>query len=390
MYPRKMTHASFVMSCQIRVLSTVVMCLFLFMPEEAAWGWARHDVLTQLILEEPPEWVRGYRQVKVNENRYHIGSLNPKFELVYHAPAHRRHPFLPADFVSYCRYPDRKYGFRGVPIGGEVSGSRVLIDFSDEPDWGMDEEVEEGSEAEFMGGSQGYRHMYYPSGTFHLPRPFFPQGKAPERAELFYQYAREAFGNGDPYWGLRFLARAIHYLEDLANPFHTVQISTRFLVKDNLYEGTVQAVKNYHFAYEDYVAYLLVQALRGEDRKEMLVAIRKAKPKKILGTRGAAKELALFSHREGACLLELSASFFGKEFLSGEPVYLDPEKVRELEESPIRDEVLRVTSRMLIEMSSVVKGFLEMAGRELDLGNTGIERGKWDGGIGPDGGMIGF
>lgn len=352
------------------------MILLLFFPEGAAWGWARHNVLTQLVLEEPPEWIRGHRQVKVTESGYHIGSLNPKFELVYFAPDQSRYPFLPADFVSYCRHSGRKYGFRGVPIGNEVSGPRILIDFSDEPDWEMDDGVEKGLVAEFMGGSQGYRHMHYPAGTFHLPHPFLPQGKAPERAELFYQYAREAFGNGDPYWGLRFLARAVHYLEDLANPFHTVQISAKFLVKENLYKGTIQAAKNYHFAYEDYVAYVLIQALRGKNHKEMLAAIREAKPKEITSTRDAAKSLALFSHREGSCLLELSASFFGEEFLSEKPVYLNPEKIKELEENPIRDEVLQITSRMLVEMSSVVKGFLEMAGREITFGKTRNQRGK--------------
>ena len=361
----------------VRIPGIMLVLLFiLFSHPEGAWGWARHNVLSQLILEDPPEWIRAHRQITVTENTYRVGSINPKFELRYHAPVDSRYPFLPVGFVSCCRYPDRKYGFRGVPVGKSVSAVRVLIDFSDEPDWGMDDGVEEGPVVEFMGGSQGYRHMYYPAGTFHLPYLFLPQGEAPARAELFYQFAREAFSKGDVYWGFRFLARGMHYIEDLANPFHTVQISSRFLVKKSLYEGTVQSVKNYHFAYEDYVAHVLVQALRGKGRQEILASIREAETREITDTREAARELARFSNREGARLLELSASFFGKGFLSEKPVFLDPERVKKLEESLTRDEVLRMTSRMLIEMSAVVKGFLEMAGRELASGDIRKNGGK--------------
>ena len=330
------------------------------------FGWDRHNLLTQIILKNPPDWVRIFRQVKVNKSTYEIQSLNPKFKLIYTIPEKSRYPSLPSEFVSYARNSDQKYGFQGAPVGATISALQILVDFADEPDWDMDTNVETGQAVDFMGGSQGFRHMYYPAGTFHIPNPFMPQGKAPERAELFYEYAREAFSQGDYYWGFRFLARAVHYLEDLANPFHTVQISTKFIMKDDFFQGTVQATKNYHFAYEDYVAYLMTQAERGEKSCAGLTrAMINAPARKVTNSRTAAQDLAGFSNREGARLLDLSFDFFGEAFRSNQKHYLDAGKVKELNRKPEKEEIMVITEKMLAEMSAVVKGFLEMAGKEL-------------------------
>jgi len=346
---------------------SVFLALFLvFGRGDNLFGWARHNLLTQIILENPPEWVKDFGQVKVNKSTYEIGSLNPKFKLIYTIPDKSRYPSLPPGFVSYARNPDRKYGFQGAPAGAAVSALQILVDFADEPDWDMDTDIETGQVVNFMGGSQGYRHMYYPAGTFHIPNPFMPQGKAPERAELFYEYAREAFSGGDYYWGFRFLARAIHYLEDLANPFHTVQLSTKFMMKEDFFQGTIQTTKNFHFAYEDYVAFLVIQAKQGEKSYAGLTrAMIKAPARKMENSRTAAQDLAGFSNREGARLLDLSFDFFGEEFRSNQKRYLDAGKVRKLDQRPEKEEIMVITEKMLAEMSAVVRGFLEMAGKEL-------------------------
>jgi hypothetical protein len=346
--------------------------LFFLGGEGNLFGWARHNLLTRIILENPPAWIKDFGPVKVNKSIYEITSLNPKFNLIYTIPEKSKYPSLPTEFVSYARNPDRKYGFQGAPAGATVSALQILADFADEPDWDMDTDVETGQAADFMGGSQGYRHMYYPAGTFHIPHPFMPQGKAPERVELFYEYAREAFSRGDYYWGFRFLARAIHYLEDLANPFHTVQLSTKFIMKDDFYQGTVQTTKNYHFAYEDYVAHITAQAERGDrNYSGIILAITKAPAREVKNSRTAAQDLAGFSNREGAGLLDLSFDFFGEEFRSNQKRYLDAGKVKKLDKRPEKEKVLAITEKMLAEMSSVVKGFLDMAGKELVPGTDG-------------------
>lgn len=141
----------------------------------------------------------------------------------------------------------------------------------------------------WMGGSkgptsQGFRHMYFggwqlwhPIHTFQIP--FHAMGLAPERASLMAYKARELVHSGDPIrmvWGFRVLGWAIHYVQDLTQPFHSTQIpSTRMvpwyaLLKwppqkgfDELVHETTRTMSNYHYAYEQYTL-LRVKAL-GEE-----------------------------------------------------------------------------------------------------------------------------
>ncbi len=65
-----------------------------------------------------------------------------------------------------------------------------------------------------IGNSQGVRHMRYKIGilkAFEADKSFL----------YFVNMSKQAFENGDEYWGgYRFLARAIHFIEDLSQPYH--------------------------------------------------------------------------------------------------------------------------------------------------------------------------
>jgi hypothetical protein len=137
-------------------------------------------------------------------------------------------------------------------------------------------------------------------------------------------------------------------------------------MKEDFFQGTIQTTKNFHFAYEDYVAFLVIQAKQGEKSYAGLTrAMIKAPARKMENSRTAAQDLAGFSNREGARLLDLSFDFFGEEFRSNQKRYLDAGKVRKLDQRPEKEEIMVITEKMLAEMSAVVRGFLEMAGKEL-------------------------
>ena len=173
----------------------------------------------------------------------------------------------------------------GEDDGSAVSLLDVLAEYSDEPDWGMDREIfgqypelwrEEYSR---MGGkvgtpSQAFRHMYWqefswrmPLRTLKSPILFSPMGLAPERATLFIVLSRQARLAGHPYWAARFVANALHYLEDLAQPFHASQTPTkRFLWmplfdrdRGSGFENYVLQVQNiiayYHYSFENYIGH---------------------------------------------------------------------------------------------------------------------------------------
>jgi len=173
----------------------------------------------------------------------------------------------------------------GERTGAEVSILDVLSVYSDEPDWGMDKEIFGQypdlwrDEYSRMGGregtpSQAFRHMYWPAFSWRMPlgtlkspvtKLFSPMGLAPDRAALFIELSRKARAAGHLYWSARFVANALHYLEDVAQPFHASQTPTkRFLWmplfdrdRGNGFENYVLQVQNiiayYHYSFENYI-----------------------------------------------------------------------------------------------------------------------------------------
>ena len=172
-----------------------------------------------------------------------------------------------------------------------TSGREILLSEAvDDPDNGMDQNLPDSADPagdrKWMGGatgptSQGFRHMYFggwsvraPVATFQVP--VREMGQSPERVEKLAQVAREFFARGDAAWGYRVLAWATHFIQDLAQPFHSVQIPNLKLVPwyalltwppsrafVELVAETTRSISNYHFAYEGYTLYRLGQREKG-------------------------------------------------------------------------------------------------------------------------------
>ncbi len=162
-----------------------------------------------------------------------------------------------------------------------ASGFSILAHhFIDEPDFGMDQNLPDSADPSddrpWMGGktgvpSQGFRHMYFggikifhPLRTFQIPPR--PLGQAPQRVDLMAREARKLMQAGQYALGYRTLAWALHYTQDLAQPYHATQIPNLELVPwpalfewppslgfKNLVRETTRAMTNYHWAFESYV-----------------------------------------------------------------------------------------------------------------------------------------
>jgi hypothetical protein len=156
-----------------------------------------------------------------------------------------------------------------------VTVHSILSTFSDEPDWGMDLNLWKNEEYGF--GKQPYGK---PEGTssqapFHITYwhenyiiqktvPQLTQGMSLERIELFARLSKLAKKTGHEYWAYRFAAWAIHYIEDLCQPYHSNAIPfanwtyyVAFILsphKQQIKEKATQLIANRHFAYEDFVA----------------------------------------------------------------------------------------------------------------------------------------
>lgn len=128
--------------------------------------------------------------------------------------------------------------FEVLQNGGSTSVMETVMTASDEPDYGLDFGLFEdnGTElgAAYGFGPQPYGNpalVYGSQAPFHMsfPRedplvkaaaPFVTKGQAAYRILQFENLARFAFAAGHDYWGWRFAGWALHYLQDLAYPYH--------------------------------------------------------------------------------------------------------------------------------------------------------------------------
>lgn len=164
--------------------------------------------------------------------------------------------------------------FRAAPANMAIH--RVLATYSDEPDWGMDHSL-------FVFKEYGYGEQPYgkPKGEsskapFHMQfmhenflvgmfASEILEGMVLDRIELFSRLSALALATGHDYWGWRFAAWALHYIQDIAQPYHAKAVPhaggwyyTKFILlfwkQGQIKKETTQLVANRHFAYEDFVA----------------------------------------------------------------------------------------------------------------------------------------
>jgi hypothetical protein len=109
--------------------------------------------------------------------------------------------------------------------------SEVFATFSDEPDWGMDQELYAIESYSYGHAPFGIETGLSSQAAFHMAflheNPLlawiFPDLRVSfleQRVRLFLELARLAMKKGAPYWGWRFAAWATHYLQDLTQPYH--------------------------------------------------------------------------------------------------------------------------------------------------------------------------
>lgn len=165
--------------------------------------------------------------------------------------------------------------------GKTMPARAVVATFSDEPDWQMDFKLWDIKEYGYgkmpYGGEKGeankaafhmlFRHENLVVRTFAGE---ILEGMVLDRIELFTRLSKLAFATGHRYWGFRFAAWAIHYLQDIGQPYHAKAVPygdwlyyLKFIVsfdKARIKKETSQLVKNRHFGYEEFVAYGLQQS----------------------------------------------------------------------------------------------------------------------------------
>ncbi|GIX41324.1 MAG: hypothetical protein KatS3mg129_1057 [Leptospiraceae bacterium] len=187
----------------------------------------------------------------------------------------------------YPYYKDVGFFFQFEDVKGKkVSLRSILVTFADEPDWIMDHHLWEIKEYGYGEQPYGEPEGESSKAPFHMlfmhepwivqvSAPYLLEGMTIERIVLFTKLAKFAKETGHEYWAHRFLAWAIHYYQDLAQPYHAKAVPeanfwyyTKYIFswdKKGFQQRTTQLLKNKHFIYEDFVSVYLEKSLTEPD-----------------------------------------------------------------------------------------------------------------------------
>ncbi len=313
------------------VLLVISLVFAVFIPRASAWN--SHGMTLYYCLGDI-SWLSDYSDITVTEYSY-------------------------SDVDTEPYNPDFKVQYLDGEIGEKTSAFKILTTYADEPDWDMDTNLNLSRFQMLTGGSQGYRHQYY--------RLFFIRlGVGPHRAQYWYDLAKAAYKKGDLYWTFRFLARSLHHVQDLTNPYHGVPAPAGIILKNAFKIGDfITTAANHHYNMEEY------QGLQIEIKSpDWLRTLLDAKPMD-LGEVKSVEWLAAYGASLGRPLVRklwpLEEKFFGKGLSSGSLWLFDKGSIGVSQPGTVQEEYDKVIFKPLERFSIFSKTLLEYAKSDLGL-----------------------
>lgn len=201
------------------------------------------------------------------------------------------------DTLSVSIFPDefKHNRFVRVDEGETVSALEVVSSGAEEPDFGIDINTWEDSPGDYgktygLGplpfgnpalpySTQAPFHMgfYHESGILYKAAPFIKRTFPLMRAHQFSTLSELAFKTGHPYWGWRFAGMALHYVQDLVQPYHSSLSPGSWTIKllginmlanigfPNRKNDMIILLSNRHFIIDSYQAQVVREAARNRN-----------------------------------------------------------------------------------------------------------------------------
>lgn len=188
----------------------------------------------------------------------------------------------------------------------------ILSSYVDEPDFGMDiglfEDSPNSKDGPLYGfgntpfgnprlefASQAPFHMgfYFESWLTYTFKPDIQRTYPLVRILQYRELSRFAFKAGHPYWGFRFAAWALHYVQDLTQPYHSSLVpgasdSKKVLAAllnmvhlNEAQDDLINEITNLHLAFEDYQFFRLTKALNENNKDDDLILALETDPKDV-------------------------------------------------------------------------------------------------------------
>ncbi|OAA29925.1 phospholipase [Kosmotoga arenicorallina S304] len=306
-----------------------------------AFAWSGHDALTYYIVSSMPDIadirvpITPYTYENIDNRIYNMEKANFSDYL-----GQRYNPWEDDDvFISVFPNP--------LPVDNIAPLWQIFSVYSYEPDLGMDQDLELNSSQKLTGGSQGWRHMEY--------RLLFMRfGEVSKSVEYFSDLSTEVWDMNDPYWAYRFMARAIHYLEDIGMPYHTFPAPTCELFKLIFnFDKWYVVFANYHYAYDFYGGYRLWTGY-----EPLVKAIKEAEPVKIKNPRKDALKLRRYARGKLSRVYYEMKELMGDDLESGNTDLATKEYFDELVATKDTSKLDELTIELLSKVASYVKGYI--------------------------------
>jgi hypothetical protein len=242
---------------------------FLLFMTSSAFAWDDHQEIMLRLMDSSRADQRTYLRQKI---KMPCPDAERKELLILGLSLHVDASRIPLFSEGHCK--------SGVSTSSIKIADMVASSIIDEPDQGMDQNLPESddlaNDRKWMGGSngptsQGFRHMFFkgvewrsPIKTFQIP--FGPVGQALERVKKMREVSDAYFARGDLFWGTRILLWELHYVQDLQQPFHVLQVPAFSLLPlkkifSSFVKASTHAIGNYHYAYEG----IALELVKGAD-----------------------------------------------------------------------------------------------------------------------------
>ena len=225
--------------------------------------------------------------IRINPTR----SYQPYRQLMSFEPKTAQETLIAVSELTFLQGTIASNDSRYVSLasGDFVSAAAVVSTASDEPDFGLDiglyadNGTEHGKRYGFGNqpfgnpnleyGSQAPFHMgfYHLDWLTSLAQPGLLQTYPLYRTELYRKLAILAFRTGHDYWGWRFMGWGLHYVGDLAQPYHAVPLpdtgilESLWIVATGKTGEALQLVSNRHGVIEAFQKAIVAQALVRQD-----------------------------------------------------------------------------------------------------------------------------
>ncbi len=319
-----------------RKLSGLLLVLLLFLIPFQTYAWSEHGLMTGYVLKDI-EWLKDYKNIVIT-------------------------PYTYADEDKSIYNPKFVIKFKEGNIGETTNAYTILSIYVDEPDWDMDTELKLSRFQFLTGDSQGYRHQRYVAFGGLLRA-----GVAHRRVSHFYNLSKLAFSKGDDYWGFRFLARTMHYIQDITQPQHTLPAPNRIVLKEIIdIKGFTIMCVNHHSNLEDYQGIQIINV--NPSYTEILIR------SDVIPVRNPYKTTLIAASRSRKLIGKLwdkSEIFFGKEISSKKLFTFDLERVKKGNFTPDELKKKEALDKVILEglklLSGYSKGFLNFARKDLSF-----------------------